>query len=53
MKFYGFPELSILSSGYDFYSINEFPWILVVSLGCDFCDVFYSLPSFSTNSNLS
>ena len=53
MRLYEFPELSIFSSGCDFDSINEFPWILVVSLDCDFYDVFYNLSSFSTNSSLS
>jgi hypothetical protein len=53
MRFYEFPELSIFSSGCDSDSINEFPGILVVSLGGNLCNVFYSLPSFSTNSSLS
>ena len=53
MRFYECPELSIFSSGCDFYSTNEFSWLHVVYLGCDFYDVFYSLSRFSTISGLS
>jgi hypothetical protein len=48
-----FPGLSIFTSGYNLYSINESHWILIASVGSDFYDKFYTISNLSTNSRLS